>query len=72
MSKTLVAFFSATGTTKKIAEDIAGEEHADVFAIIPEKPYTEADLNWKDKSARSTVEMADPNCRPAMAEPVRI
>ena len=40
MSKTLVAFFSATGTTKKIAEDIAGEEHADVFAITPEKPYT--------------------------------
>ena len=70
MSKTLVAFFSATGTTKKIAEDIAGEQHADVFAITPEKPYTEADLNWKDKGSRSTVEMADPNCRPAMAESV--
>ena len=68
MSKTLVAYFSASDTTKAVAEKIAEEEKADIFAIVPEKPYTKEDLNWKDKQARSTVEMADPNCHPAMAE----
>ncbi|MCI5758885.1 flavodoxin [Bilifractor sp. LCP19S3_H10] len=68
MSKTLVAYFSVSNTTKAVAEKIAEEEKADIFAIVPEKPYTKEDLNWKDKQARSTVEMADPNCHPAMAE----
>ena len=68
MSKTLVAYFSATGTTKGLAEDIAKEENADLFAITPKVPYTEADLNWKDSAARSTVEMKDPNCRPELVE----
>ena len=49
MSKTLVAYFSVSDTTKKVAEQIASEEEADIFAIVPEKPYTKEDLNWKDK-----------------------
>lgn len=69
MSSTLVACFSVTGTTKNIAETIAKEENADLFLITPKDPYTKEDLNWKDKQARSTVEMADPNCRPALETP---
>ena len=65
MSKKLVAFFSASGTTKKAAKMIAEEAGADLFEIKPEVPYTNADLNWMDKKARSTVEMNDPSSRPA-------
>lgn len=68
-SKTLVAYFSATGTTKKVAEMIAKEHDADLLEIQPETAYTEADLNWKDQQSRSTMEMADENSRPAIKEP---
>ena len=67
MKKTLIAYFSASGTTKKVAEKMAEAIGADLFEIVPETPYTRADLNWMDKKSRSTVEMKDKNCRPAMA-----
>jgi flavodoxin len=64
MSKTLVSYFTVSGTTKKVAEKIAAEERGDLFAITPAVPYTKEDLDWKNKDSRSTVEMNDPNCRP--------
>ena len=67
MSKQLVAYFSATGTTKKAAERLAGAIAADLFEIKPAVPYTQADLNWMDKHSRSSVEMNDPKSRPAIA-----
>ena len=67
MSKQLVAYFSATGTTKKAAERLAGAIGADLFEIKPTVPYTQADLNWMDKHSRSSVEMNDPKSRPAIA-----
>lgn len=68
MSKTLVAFFSASGTTKKVAEMIAAEVKADLFEIEPRVPYTTADLNWMDKKSRSSVEMSDKKSRPEIVE----
>ena len=68
--KSLVAFFSASGVTAKAAEKIAAAAGADLYEIQPEEPYTPADLNWMDKKSRSTVEMNDPKCRPAIAEAV--
>ncbi|MBQ9059333.1 MAG: flavodoxin [Atopobiaceae bacterium] len=62
---TLVAYFSASGVTKGVAEKLAKEEGADLFEIVPEVPYTPADLNWRDKNSRSSVEMLDLNSRPA-------
>ena len=67
MSKILVAYFSASGVTKKVAEELAKVEQADLFEIRPETLYTAADLDWKDQQSRSTLEMKDPNCRPAIA-----
>lgn len=67
MKKTLVAYFSATGTTKAAAEVLANETNADLFEIVPEQPYTAADLDWRDKSSRSTLEMKDKSSRPAIA-----
>ena len=64
---TLVAYFSATGTTARAARELAGAINADLFEIVPEKPYTSADLNWNDKNSRSSREMADEKCRPAVA-----
>ena len=66
MSKTLVAYFSATGVTKAVAEDIADIVKADLYEIKPETPYTNADLNWMDKQSRSTLEMDDKSSRPAI------
>lgn len=66
MSKVLAACFSASGVTKKFAEELARIEKADFFDIQPETPYTAADLDWKDQQARSTLEMKDLNCRPAV------
>ena len=63
--KTLVAYFSASGTTEGVAKKVAEAAGADLFEIKPEVPYTNADLNWMDKKARSTVEMNDPSSRPA-------
>ena len=66
MKKTLVAYFSATGTTKAAAEKLAKECNADLYEIVPEVPYTAADLDWRDKSSRSTLEMKDKSSRPAI------
>ena len=64
--KTLVAYFSATGTTKRAAEILVSVTGADIFAIEPEVAYTDADLDWRDKQSRTTVEMNDPTSRPAL------
>ena len=64
MSKKLVAFFSASGTTKKVAQMIAEEVKADLFEIEPKVPYTKADLDWMNKKSRSSVEMNDKKFRP--------
>jgi len=64
MSKLLVAYFSASGTTKKLAQKISDTLNADLFEIEPEVPYTSKDLNWMDKTSRSTLEMKNPNSRP--------
>ena len=66
MKKTLVAYFSATGNTRAAAERLAKETKADLFEIAPEVPYTEADLDWRDKTSRSTLEMQDKASRPAI------
>ena len=66
MGKTLVAFFSASGTTAKVAKKMAEAIGADLFEIKPEKPYTSADLNWQNKNSRSSVEMNDRSSRPAI------
>ena len=71
MGKTLVAYFSASGVTAKVAEKVAKAAEADLFEIRPEVPYTKADLNWMDKQARSTVEMNDPASRPKMTGTVK-
>ena len=63
----LVAFFSATGTTARVAKNLAEAIGADLFEIIPERPYSPADLDWRDKNSRSTHEMNDDACRPAVA-----
>jgi len=65
MSKVLVAYFSATGVTAKVAAELAKAEGADLFEIKPETPYTAADLDYTNKQSRSNVEMADLSCRPA-------
>ena len=67
MSKKLVAYFSASGTTKKAAERLAKAMGADLFEIKPKVPYSSADLNWMDKKSRSSVEMNDKSLRPAIA-----
>ena len=64
--KTLVVYFSATGTTKAAAQRLAKEFNADLYEITPEVPYTDADLNWRDKNSRSTLEMKDKSSRPAI------
>ncbi len=66
MSKKLVAYFSASGVTAKLAENLAETIGADIFCIEPEIPYTKADFDWTDKTSRSTVEMNNPNSRPAI------
>ena len=68
MSKTLVAYFSASGTTAKLAKTLAAAADAALYEIRPAVRYERKDLNWMDKKARSTVEMADPGCRPALAD----
>ena len=66
MSKILVSYFSATGTTLRLAETLAEAVNGDLFKIEPEVPYTNADLNWMDKKSRSTIEMKDKTSRPAV------
>ena len=65
--KTLVAYFSASGETARLAQTIAQAAGADLHEIRPAQPYTAADLNWHDDQSRSSVEMRDPACRPAIA-----
>ena len=67
MSNTLVAYFSAGGTTKKAAAKVAEAAGADLYEIRPKVPYTDADLNWMDKKSRSTMEMSNPTSRPGIA-----
>lgn len=66
--KRLVAYFSCSGVTAGAARALAEAAGADLFEIRPAQPYTDADLDWTDKSSRSTVEMRDPTSRPAIAE----
>lgn len=66
MSKTLIAFFSASGITKKVAENMARVKGADIFEIVPEALYTAADLDYTKPDSRSSVEMKDPDCRPVI------
>ncbi|MEE6207213.1 MAG: flavodoxin [Alphaproteobacteria bacterium] len=66
----LVAYFSATGTTAGVAKRLATAVNADLFEIKPQQVYTEADLDWRDKQSRSSIEMADASSRPAIADKV--
>ena len=68
MSRKLVAYFSASGVTAGVAQLLSETIGADLFAIEPEIPYTQADLDWMDKTSRSTVEMNNPASRPAIAK----
>lgn len=66
-TKILVAYFSATHTTEGVAEQIADSLSADLYEIVPEQPYTDADLNYNDDNSRSTIEMNDSSTRPAIS-----
>ena len=68
MSKSLVAYFSASGVTAGLAKNLAEAAGADLYEIRPAVPYTNADLNWQDKNSRSSVEMNDKSFRPAIAD----
>ena len=68
MSKILVSLFSATGTTRKVAEEICKVENGDLYEIVPETPYTKQDLDYTVKDSRSNVEMADESSRPAFVK----
>lgn len=70
MSKRLVAYFSASGITKNVAEAVAEVAQADLFEIKPAVPYTKEDLNWEDNKSRSSIEMSDPSSRPQVAEQI--
>ena len=70
MKKVLVAYFSASGVTAKLAQKLASAIGADLHEIRPETPYTDADLNWMDKESRSSVEMNDKSFRPSIANKV--
>ena len=66
--KVLVAYFSASGVTEGVAKQLAEVTGGDLHQIQPEQPYTEADLDWRDKQSRSTLEMQDKNSRPAITD----
>lgn len=66
--KKLVAYFSASGVTRNVAERLANVADADLFEIKPAVPYTRADLDWTNKNSRSSVEMSNPDSRPEIAE----
>ena len=68
MRKTLIAYFSASGSTAKLAKTLAGAANGTLYEIRPAVPYERKDLNWMDKKSRSTLEMQDPDCRPALAD----
>lgn len=64
MANVLVAYFSVSGVTKKVAKELAKTEGADLFRICPKTPYSKGDLDWTNKESRSTLEMQDLSCRP--------
>lgn len=66
-SKVLIAYFSATGTTKGVAEHIANGLNADIYEIVPEDSYTDADLDYNNNNSRATIEMSDPDVRPVIS-----
>lgn len=68
MSKKLVAYFSATGTTARVADMLVNVIGANLYEIEPTVPYTQADLNWRDKKSRSSIEMGDKSFRPAILD----
>lgn len=68
MGKRLVAYFSASGTTRKAAEMIAEAAGADLYEIVPKQPYSKADLNWMDKKSRSSIEMSNKKFRPEISD----
>lgn len=68
MGRILVAYFSASGVTAKVAENIAETIGADIFCVEPEIPYTKSDLDWTNKESRSSIEMSDPTSRPSIKE----
>ena len=68
MNKSLVAYFSATGTTERAAKSLAKAAGADLYRITPAVPYSSRDLNWNNSSSRSSVEMGDDSSRPALAQ----
>ena len=70
MSKKLVCYFSASGTTKKVAQEISNILESDLFEIEPSEKYTSNDLDWTNKESRSSIEMANDNSRPNIKERV--
>ncbi len=70
MSKSLVAYFSASGVTKKVAERLNEVVQGNLFEIVPQQPYTSADLNWTNPKSRSSVEMNDKSFRPAVNDTI--
>lgn len=70
MNKTLIAYFSASGVTEKLADTLVRVTGGDLYEIKPVSPYSDADLNWNNKQSRSSVEMNDKTARPAIAVPV--
>ena len=71
MAKKLVAYFSASGVTKRAAEKLAKQEGADLFVIRPVQPYSQSDLDWTNKKSRSTIEMQDKKSRVEIADKVK-
>ncbi len=69
-NRILVAYFSATGNTKSVADKLATAIGADLFEIVPEQPYTSEDLDWQNDNSRSSIEMGDTNSRPAIASKI--
>lgn len=67
MGKVLVAYFSASGTTARVARSVADAVSGELYEIAPREPYTAADLDWRNKRSRSSLEMNDPACRPELA-----
>lgn len=67
MAKKLVAYFSASGTTAQVAQDLSAAIDADLFEIVPVDPYSPGDLNWRDSASRTSIEMNDEACRPKIA-----
>ena len=71
MSKCLVVYFSASGITREVSKRLAEKMEASLFEIEPQQSYSRADLNWNDSESRSSLEMKDPNSRPAIKNQVQ-